>query len=61
MSDSYSSKIHPSSVVDQGAVLGQGQTWHFSHILLIGVVQSARTAQLVKMYWSPTMLFLVME
>jgi len=33
MSDPSSSKIHPSSIVDQGAVIGQGTAiWHFSHI-----------------------------
>ena len=33
MSDSSSSKIHPSSIVDQGAVIGEGTAiWHFSHI-----------------------------
>tara|TARA_B100002019_G_scaffold291028_1_gene310096 strand:- start:711 stop:1370 length:660 start_codon:yes stop_codon:yes gene_type:complete len=33
MSDPSSSKIHPSSIVDEGAVIGQGTAiWHFSHI-----------------------------
>ena len=33
MSDPSSSKIHPSSVVDHGAVIGDGTAiWHFSHI-----------------------------
>jgi len=30
---SSSSKVHPSSIVDQGAVIGEGTAiWHFSHI-----------------------------
>ena len=33
MSDSSSLKIHPSAVVDEGAVIGDGTAiWHFSHI-----------------------------
>ena len=33
MSDPSSSKIHPSSIVDGGATIGQGTAiWHFSHI-----------------------------
>ena len=33
MSDPSSSKIHPSSIVDDGATIGQGTAiWHFSHI-----------------------------
>jgi UDP-2-acetamido-3-amino-2,3-dideoxy-glucuronate N-acetyltransferase len=33
MSDLNPVKIHPSSVVDEGATIGQGTTiWHFSHI-----------------------------
>ena len=33
MSDRRSSKIHPSSIVDDGATIGQGTAiWHFSHI-----------------------------
>ena len=33
MSDSSSSKIHPSSVVDEGAIIGESTAiWHFSHI-----------------------------
>jgi len=33
MSDPSSSKIHPSSIIDQGAVIGAGTSiWHFSHI-----------------------------
>ena len=33
MSNSSPLKIHPSAVVDQGAVIGDGTTiWHFSHI-----------------------------
>ena len=33
MSDPSSSKIHPSSIVDSGATIGQGTAiWHFSHI-----------------------------
>ena len=33
MIDQSSIKVHPSSVVDQGAILGQGTSiWHFSHI-----------------------------
>ena len=33
MSDSSSSKIHPSSIVDDGAIIGEGTAiWHFSHI-----------------------------
>ena len=33
MSDSISLKIHPSAVVDEGAVIGDGTAiWHFSHI-----------------------------
>jgi len=33
MSDSNPSKIHPSAVVDEGAVIGDGTAiWHFSHI-----------------------------
>jgi UDP-2-acetamido-3-amino-2,3-dideoxy-glucuronate N-acetyltransferase len=33
MSDSISLKIHPSAVVDEGAVIGGGTAiWHFSHI-----------------------------
>ena len=33
MSDPSSSKIHPSSVVDEGAIIGESTAiWHFSHI-----------------------------
>ena len=33
MSDSNQMKIHPSAVVDQGAIIGDGTAiWHFSHI-----------------------------
>jgi UDP-2-acetamido-3-amino-2,3-dideoxy-glucuronate N-acetyltransferase len=33
MSDPSSSKIHPSSIVDEGAIIGQDTAiWHFSHI-----------------------------
>ena len=33
MSDSNPSKIHPSAVLDEGAVIGDGTAiWHFSHI-----------------------------
>ena len=33
MSDSTSLKIHPSAIVDEGAVIGDGTAiWHFSHI-----------------------------
>ena len=33
MSDPSSSKIHPSSIVDDGAIIGEGTSiWHFSHI-----------------------------
>ena len=33
MSDPSSSKIHPSSIVDDGAIIGQATAiWHFSHI-----------------------------
>ena len=36
---SSSSKIHPSSVVDQGAVIGEGTAiWHFSHICAGAVI-----------------------
>lgn len=33
MSDKKSLKIHPSAVVDEGAIIGEGTSvWHFSHI-----------------------------
>ena len=33
MSDSNSLKIHPSAVVDEGAIIGEGTAiWHFSHV-----------------------------
>jgi len=36
---SYSLKIHPSAVVDEGAVIGEGTAiWHFSHIFAGAVV-----------------------
>ena len=39
MIDKNSIKVHPSSVVDQGAVLGQGTAiWHFSHICAGAVI-----------------------
>jgi UDP-2-acetamido-3-amino-2,3-dideoxy-glucuronate N-acetyltransferase len=39
MSDLSSSKIHPSSVVDEGAIIGQGTAiWHFSHICAGAVI-----------------------
>jgi UDP-2-acetamido-3-amino-2,3-dideoxy-glucuronate N-acetyltransferase len=41
MSDSSSSKIHPSSIVDDGAIIGEGTAiWHFSHICSGGVIGS---------------------
>ena len=39
MSDSISLKIHPSAVVDEGAVIGDGTAiWHFSHICAGAVI-----------------------
>jgi UDP-2-acetamido-3-amino-2,3-dideoxy-glucuronate N-acetyltransferase len=39
MSGPSSSKIHPSSIVDGGATIGQGTTiWHFSHICTGAVI-----------------------
>jgi UDP-2-acetamido-3-amino-2,3-dideoxy-glucuronate N-acetyltransferase len=39
MSDSSSLKIHPSAVVDEGAVIGEGTAiWHFSHICAGAVI-----------------------
>jgi UDP-2-acetamido-3-amino-2,3-dideoxy-glucuronate N-acetyltransferase len=39
MSDSSLSKIHPSSIVDEGATIGQGTAiWHFSHICTGAVI-----------------------
>ena len=41
MSDSSSRKIHPSSIVDDGATIGQGTAiWHFSHICSGAVIGS---------------------
>jgi UDP-2-acetamido-3-amino-2,3-dideoxy-glucuronate N-acetyltransferase len=41
MSDPSSSKIHPSSIVDDGAIIGEGTSiWHFSHICSGGVIGS---------------------
>ena len=41
MSDPSSSKIHPSSIVDDGANIGQGTAiWHFSHICSGAVIGS---------------------
>jgi UDP-2-acetamido-3-amino-2,3-dideoxy-glucuronate N-acetyltransferase len=41
MSDSSSRKIHPSSIVDDGATIGQGTAiWHFSHICSAAVIGS---------------------
>jgi UDP-2-acetamido-3-amino-2,3-dideoxy-glucuronate N-acetyltransferase len=41
MSDSNSLKIHPSAVVDEGAVIGDGTAiWHFSHICAGAVIGS---------------------
>ena len=41
MSDPSSRKIHPTSVVDEGAIVGQGTTiWHFSHICSGAVIGS---------------------
>ena len=39
MSDSSSIKIHPSAVVDEGAIIGEGTViWHFSHICAGAVI-----------------------
>ena len=39
MSDPSSSKIHPSSIVDEGASIGEGtMIWHFSHICAGAVI-----------------------
>ena len=39
MSDSSSIKIHPSAVVDEGAVIGDGTAiWHFSHVCAGAVI-----------------------
>lgn len=39
MSDSNTVQIHPSSVVDEGAVIGEGTAiWHFSHICTGAVI-----------------------
>jgi UDP-2-acetamido-3-amino-2,3-dideoxy-glucuronate N-acetyltransferase len=39
MSDSSSLKIHPSAVVDDGAVIGEGTAiWHFSHVCAAAVI-----------------------
>ena len=39
MSDSSSLKIHPSAVVDEGAVVGDGTAiWHFSHVCAGAVI-----------------------
>ena len=39
MSDSSPLKIHPSAVVDEGAVIGDGTAiWHFSHICVGAVI-----------------------
>ena len=41
MSDPSSSKIHPSSIVDDGAIIGEGTAiWHFSHICSGAVIGS---------------------
>ena len=39
MSDSSSRKLHPSSIVDDGAIIGEGTSiWHFSHICSSAVI-----------------------
>ena len=39
MSDSSSLKIHPTAVVDEGAIIGEGTAiWHFSHICTGAVI-----------------------
>ena len=39
MSDASPTKIHPSAVVDEGAVIGEGTAiWHFSHICAGAVI-----------------------
>ena len=39
MSDPSSSKIHPSSIIDKGAIIGEGTAiWHFSHICTGAVI-----------------------
>jgi UDP-2-acetamido-3-amino-2,3-dideoxy-glucuronate N-acetyltransferase len=39
MSDTSPLKIHPSAVVDEGAIIGEGTSiWHFSHICMGAVI-----------------------